>query len=150
MRTNIRGFHQDAAGDWIAQLACDHRQHMRHDPPWLVREWVTTELGRQSKLGADIDCPLCDQIAMPPGAREYKRTSSFTAETLPEALRGSHRIKTGTWARIVVEEGALEYHVRGRVHQLAPGDTGLVEPEVMHHVVPVGKVQFHVEFWRVG
>ena len=148
MHTTIRRFHQDEQGDWVAELACDHGQHMRHNPPWLVREWVTTEHGRQSKLGAAIDCPLCDQIEMPPSAREYKRTSSFTADTLPEALRGSHRTKTGTWARIVVEEGSLEYHARGRVHHLTQGDVALVEPEVLHHVVPLVAARLHVEFWR--
>src|SRR6185369_10251199 len=99
MHTKIRGFHQDVQGDWIAELACDHGQHMRHNPPWLLRDWVTTEAGRQSKLGADIDCPLCDQIEMPVAARQYKRTATFSAETLPEALLGRHRTKTGTWAR---------------------------------------------------
>jgi tellurite resistance-related uncharacterized protein len=150
MLTTIRGFHRDTAGDWVAELACDHNQHMRHNPPWLVREWVTSEAGRGSKLGAEIDCPLCDAIAMPPDAREYKRTSTFTADTLPEPLRGSHRTKTGTWGRIVVESGALEYHVRGRVHRLAAGDVGLVEPEVPHHVVPLAEARLYIEFWRVG
>jgi hypothetical protein len=60
MNTTITGFHQDQAGDWVAELACGHAQHMRHRPPWLERVWVTTAEGRQSKLGAAIDCPLCD------------------------------------------------------------------------------------------
>jgi tellurite methyltransferase len=60
MNTTITGFHQDQAGDWVAELGCGHTQHMRHRPPWLVRVWVTTTEGRQSKLGAAIDCPLCD------------------------------------------------------------------------------------------
>jgi hypothetical protein len=49
----------------------------------------------------------------------------------------------------VVEDGALEYHVRGRVHRLTPGAPGLVEPERTHHVTPLGPVRVHVEFWRV-
>lgn len=63
MHTTIVGFHQDEQGDWVAELACGHGQHMRHRPPWTLREWVTTEAGRSAKLGADIDCPLCDPIA---------------------------------------------------------------------------------------
>ena len=59
MNTRITGFHQDSAGDWVAELACGHAQHMRHRPPWLERAWVTTPEGRQAKLGAAIDCPLC-------------------------------------------------------------------------------------------
>lgn len=148
METTIVGFHQDEAGDWVAELACEHGQHMRHRPPWTVRTWVTTAEGRQSKLGTVIDCPLCDQIVMPPNASEYKRTATFSEETLPAGLRADHRTKAGTWARIVVEAGMLEYHVRARVHQLTPGSVGLVEPERPHHVRPLGPVRVHVEFWR--
>ena len=107
-----------------------------------------TEEGRGQKLGSAIDCPLCDQLAMPPGAREYKRTATFSEQTLPAALQADHRTKAGTWARIVVEAGALEYHVRGRVHLLETGQAGLVEPEQTHHVVPRGAVRVHVEFWQ--
>ena len=148
MDTTISRFHQDEAGDWVAELACDHGQHMRHSPPWTVRAWVTTPEGRLSKVGTVIDCPLCDQIAMPPSAREYKRTPTFSADTLPAALRADHRTKAGTWARIVVEVGALDYHARGRVQRLTPDVAGLVEPERPHHVTPVGPMCMHVEFWR--
>lgn len=149
MDTTITGFHQDTDGDWIAELACGHGQHMRHRPPWTVRAWVTTPEGRSEKTGAAIDCLVCDRIEMPPDAVEYKRTATFTKETLPAALRAKHRTKPGTWARIVVESGELDYHVRGRVHRLAAGRPGLVEPEVPHHVVPLGTVRLHVEFYRV-
>jgi tellurite resistance-related uncharacterized protein len=149
MDTTILGFHQDEQGDWVAELACGHSQHMRHNPPWLVRAWVTTEEGRKDKLGASIECPLCDHIALPPSARQYKRVGPFSEQTLPEGLCGEHRTKPGTWARIVVTEGQLAYHVRGRVQLLAPGDVGLVEPEVPHRVEPLGAVTLHVEFWKV-
>ena len=150
MQTTIIGFHQDAAEDWVAELACEHGQHMRHRPPWTVRDWVVTAEGRAAKLGANIDCPLCDRIVMPPEAGEYKRTATFTEQTLPEALRAAHRTKAGTWGRIVVEAGELEYHVRARIHRLRPGVVGLVEPECPHHVTPLGPLRMHVEFWRVS
>lgn len=148
MDTTIVGFHQDDAGDWVAEFACGHGQHMRHKPPWQQRPWVTTEEGRQTKLGAAIGCKACAEIAVPPDAREYKRTATFTEETLPAALRQEHRIKAGSWGRIVVTEGNLEFHSRGRVSVLGPGDVGIVEPEVVHHVTPLGAVRMHVEFWR--
>jgi tellurite methyltransferase len=148
METTITGFHQDEAGDWVAELGCEHSQHVRHRPPWTLREWVTTEEGRRSKVGAAIDCPRCDEVALPSTAREYQRTATFTELTLPAALRSVHRLKPGTWGRIVVEAGELEYHVRGRVQLLAPGRDGVVEPEVVHHVEPRGPVRLHVEFWR--
>jgi tellurite methyltransferase len=149
METTITGFHHDAERDWVAELACGHGQHMRHRPPWILREWVVTEDGRAGKVGESLDCPLCDRIAMPAAASEYKRTATFTELTLPAALRADHRTKAGTWAHIVVENGELDYHVRGRVQRLAPGRLGLVEPEVPHHVTPVGPVRVHVEFYRL-
>jgi len=149
METTIKGFHQDGEGDWVAQLTCDHDQHMRHRPPWLQRVWVTTLAGRKTKLNSAIDCPLCDRIVLPEGAVEYQRTATFTEHTLPAGLLAEHRTKAGTWARIVIDEGALDYHVRGRVHHLTRGTAGLVEPERLHHVSLVGPVRVHVEFWRI-
>jgi tellurite methyltransferase len=147
MDTTIVGFHQDDVGDWVAELACGHGQHMRHMPPWQERPWVTTEEGRRGKIGARIECPLCDTIRVPLDAREYKRTATFTEETLPAALRKEHRTKAGTWARIVVTKGQVEFHSRGRVRVLGAGDVGIVEPAVSHHVTPLGAARLHVEFW---
>jgi hypothetical protein len=56
----ITGFHLDDEGHWVAELECGHGQHVRHDPPWQVREWVTTEAGRKSRLGTELDCLRCD------------------------------------------------------------------------------------------
>jgi tellurite methyltransferase len=150
MDTTIVGFHPDDAGDWVAELACGHRQHMRHVPPWQERPWVTTEEGRQGKINARIECTLCDAIRLPLDAREYKRTATFTEGSLPAALRKEHRTKAGSWGRIVVTGGQVEFHSRGRVLVLGAGDVGIVEPEVPHHVTPLGAARLHVEFWRGG
>jgi hypothetical protein len=57
----ITGFHQDDQGHWVAELACGHNQHVRHDPPWQVRPWVLTEQGRRTRLGEILNCVLCDK-----------------------------------------------------------------------------------------
>ena len=57
----ITGFHQDDHGHWVAELACGHNQHVRHDPPWQVRPWVLTEEGRRTRLGEILNCVLCDE-----------------------------------------------------------------------------------------
>jgi hypothetical protein len=54
------GFHLDDEGHWVAELECGHNQHVRHNPPWFVRTWVTTEEGRRNALGQTLDCKLCD------------------------------------------------------------------------------------------
>ena len=61
MQRAIVGFHQDERGDWIAELACGHRRHVRHRPPFEVREWVVDDASRQARLGTPIDCGRCDQ-----------------------------------------------------------------------------------------
>ncbi|MCP3138115.1 GNAT family N-acetyltransferase [Pyxidicoccus xibeiensis] len=88
MRQKITGFHLDREGHWVADLECGHRQHMRHEPPWMVRPWVLTEEGRRSRLGVELDCKRCDEAG-----REV-------AEAVREALRAA--------ALTAYEEGGLE------------------------------------------
>jgi hypothetical protein len=55
----ITGFHQDEAGEWVAELECGHQQHVRHDPPWQVRPWVMTVEGRKARIGTLLPCRVC-------------------------------------------------------------------------------------------
>jgi hypothetical protein len=59
MRRQIIGFHEDLEGHWVAELECGHTQHVRHEPPWQVRPWVTTEEGRAAMIGTPMDCVRC-------------------------------------------------------------------------------------------
>ena len=61
------GYHLDDEGHWVAELACGHFQHVRHEPPWMVRPWVLTEEGRKSMLGYELDCKKCDRGESPDG-----------------------------------------------------------------------------------
>ena len=63
MQQPIVGFHQDEENHWVANLLCGHTQHVRHDPPWQVREWVTTEAGRMQYIGRHLNCKRCDEEA---------------------------------------------------------------------------------------
>ena len=64
MEQKIIGFHLDEEKHWVADLECGHKQHVRHDPPWTVREWVLTPEGRQSRLGILLDCKRCEATAL--------------------------------------------------------------------------------------
>jgi tellurite resistance-related uncharacterized protein len=147
----IVGFHRDSEGDWVAELACGHNQHVRHAPPWQSRPWVTTEAGRAEHLGVELPCPRCAMPSLPAGVAQYKQTPEFDEHTLPAGLRKAHTLKPDTWARIVVLEGRLLY-VIGRepntAFVLTPDFPGIVEPEVPHHVEPRGPVRLHIEFLR--
>jgi len=59
----ITGYHLDEEGHWVAELECGHNQHVRHDPPWQMRPWVTTEAGRRAQLGGHLQCLECDRGA---------------------------------------------------------------------------------------
>jgi len=56
MKQAITGFHQDEEQHWVAELACGHNQHVRHNPPWTNRPWVTTEEGRARFIGEELNC----------------------------------------------------------------------------------------------
>lgn len=144
----IIGFHQDEEDHWVADLACGHGQHTRHDPPFQMREWVTSPEGRESKLGAELDCRLCEMPTLPSDAEVYKQTREFDQASVPKGLLCDHTTKAGTWARIVVAEGRLRYTIGEESWILREGVDGIVEPTVPHHVTPQGTVRFHVEFLK--
>lgn len=60
MKQPIVDYHTDDEGHWVAQLACGHNQHVRHDPPWMVREWLLSKGDRERMLGQLLDCKKCD------------------------------------------------------------------------------------------
>lgn len=61
MKQPITGFHLDAEKHWVAELACGHNQHVRHNPPWTERPWVVTDAGRAGALGQPLNCQKCDR-----------------------------------------------------------------------------------------
>lgn len=64
MNRKIIGFDKDEQGDWVANLECGHRQHVRHQPPLISRPWVMTPEGRASRFGAELNCKHCDEASL--------------------------------------------------------------------------------------
>jgi tellurite methyltransferase len=124
-------FIEDHAGGLTAVLDCGHRQNVRE------RE-------------ISVDCPQCDRFEWPVDFIAYKRTPEFTETTIPAGLLKDHATKKGVWARIVVLEGCLMYTVEmlNATFRLDPATPGIVLPEVLHHIAPLGAVRFYVEFNR--
>ena len=93
---------------------------------------------------------------LPPGSECYKRTSTFTENTVPAGLLNDHSTKEGTWGLIVVEHGKLRYVVtdprRARAELVLTPESGagIVEPTILHHIQPLGPVRFHVQFFRTA
>lgn len=73
MQQPISGYHKDEENHWVAELACGHNQHVRHDPPWQNRPWVETTAGRQEMLGFRLNCIKCDEGAAPDNDRNVER-----------------------------------------------------------------------------
>ena len=149
MERPIIGFHRDAEGDWVAELACGHARHARHDPPLAERPWVQSEAGRDSRLCTPLECLRCDRRELPDGFAELRRTATFDESTLPAGLRRRHTTRRGVWARIHVLSGRLRYRLHAPFYEeqwLEPGREGIVLPEVEHDVAPDGPVRFFVAF----
>ena len=88
---------------------------------------------------------------LPDDVSEYARTREFSEASIPSNLLKRHRTRAGAWARIVVLEGRLRYRILEptvKEVELSPGLDGIFEPQIPHEVEPVGRVRFHVEFWR--
>ena len=151
MNRAIAAFHEDEHSEWVAELACGHRRHTRHDPPFSDRPWVLTPEGRGSQIGVELDCVQCDRKAIPDGYEPYRRTAAFDENTVPDALLRHHSTKRGVWARIQVTRGELDYHLHAPFdshERLTPQRPGIVLPEVEHHLAVSGPVSFFVEFLR--
>jgi len=63
MKQKIVGYHKDDEDYWVAELACGHFQHVRHNPPMVSRPWVLTDEGREGMLGYELGCKKCDEGA---------------------------------------------------------------------------------------
>jgi hemoglobin len=68
---------------------------------------------------------------------------------LPDKLRNAHQTKAGTWGIIRVLEGSVRYVIEGTddVLVLTPEFPGVVLPEQLHHVEPMGDMRMQVEFY---
>ena len=84
----IVGFHQDESGDWVADLECGHRQHVRHDPPWTERRWAATPEARAQALGRPLRCLACERgvelVAVQPD--DFDALAEIRVEAMRESL----------------------------------------------------------------
>ena len=149
-RRAITGFRQDAEGDWVAELACLHSQHMRHNPPLNFRPWVTDAGTRQARIGTEIGCPLCDRAELPAELTLLRTAGPFTDESLPAGLRRTHHTAEGTWGVLRVLAGV----VRCQLEVCPPLDVVLaagsgqpLPPGIAHRIEPDPPVRLAVEFW---
>lgn len=82
-------------------------------------------------------------------ARPYKSTAVFDQNSLPSALRRDHSTRAEVWGVIRVLEGRLRLAFADGTPErvLGPGGAGLVRPEQVHVVEPLGAMQMQVDFY---
>ena len=92
--------------------------------------------------------------SLPEGLVAYKRTDLFSEKTIPAGLLRAHSTKEGVWGLIRVAAGELVYRilderrVPAQLRLTAASEPGIVEPNILHEVEPIGPVLFRVEFFR--
>ncbi len=137
----------------MAHLACGHTQHVRHRPPFQDRPWVMEEAGRRDRIGAPLECPLCDRAELPEGLDMLRSTPSWDAGSMPPGLRKEHRLAAGIWAVLTVEEGEVRFRspaLSGAADvTVAAGSTQAVPPEAPHTVELAPGTRFHLDILRV-
>ncbi len=148
-RRTIVGFSQDEEGAWVAHLSCLHRQHVRHNPPFLVAPWVLDDGERAARVGSVLECPLCDRAELPDGLEVVGASPVWDETSMPAALRRAHRVAPGMWGRLQVQEGRLRFRADTRPPLeviVGAGGSQPIPPETDHDVEPVGPARFFVEF----
>ena len=151
MNRTITGFHQDDAGEWVAELSCLHTQHVRHRPPFRIAPWVLDDAERAARVGAVLECPLCDRAELPEDLRVVRVTETWDERTMPAGLRAAHRVAAGTWGRLRVQQGRIRLRLQTDpplALVVGPDHLQPIPPEVEHEVEPLGEVRFSVEFLR--
>ncbi|MBE9066857.1 SAM-dependent methyltransferase TehB [Leptolyngbya cf. ectocarpi LEGE 11479] len=92
--------------------------------------------------------PLTDTLV------KYKTLSPWTETTLPETFRTKHNTKPGTWAKITVQTGRLQYDALNAAGDILSTDIitsehsdFFVEPGAWHKVTPLESLSCFVEFY---
>jgi tellurite methyltransferase len=148
----ICGFSRDEDDDWVAEVSCGHDQHVRHRPPFQLREWITDAVGRDSHVGTAIECSLCDRAELPLGLRPLWSTPTWDEHSVPHGLLRAHTVVPRTWGRIVVRDGELRFAASTNPKidvVLGPRDVQAIPPDVEHEMHPVGSVHFSVQFLAI-
>jgi len=86
---------------------------------------------------------------LPEGLACYRRIGPFTEETIPAGLLKEHRLKEGTWGRLLLRQGSLtmvwDDGSGERERLVAPAELH-VAPQRPHHVELDGPLELEIEF----
>lgn len=87
---------------------------------------------------------------LPDDVAFVRKTARFDEASVPPGLLAAHRIASGNWAVLTVHTGELGFvfddHPIER--RLGTGDTQVIPPVLVHHLVIDGPVSFDLSFCR--
>lgn len=154
-RTMIRtiiDFSVDSDGDWVADLSCYHRQHIRNQPPFQDRAWVLDADGRAGHVGTPIECPLCDRAELPEDLTILGKAGPWNQDSLPAGLLGAHRTPQGRWGRLRIDNGTVDFQFESdslddSIAHLRAGSHQSIPPDVPHRLILTGPLRLELEFW---
>lgn len=88
--------------------------------------------------------------SLPDGVQPYRRTPDFTETSVPQGLLREHATRAGVWGVITVTDGSLRYVVPAMaIDEILDAEReGVITPEVLHSVEPIGTVTFYVTFFK--
>ena len=91
-------------------------------------------------------------LNLPNNVVAYKRTKTFTNETVPKALLNDHSTKQNVWGKLMVESGSITYLVTevepNQSSLIQSGEWAVIAPEQQHHIQLHGNVKFYIEFYK--
>lgn len=151
MKRAMVAFDRDEYGDWLAWLDCGHTQHVRHQPPFIMREWVTTRQGRQAYLGHRLDCQRCNHFEFPDQLIFDGRGAIHHAENMPRDWRQDQCSAAGQWLAIDVMQGSLRYCAPDHDIDLilVRGVVGVVPPRILYSLQPAADTLFQLVSYLV-
>lgn len=158
MQQSIVAFQQDEEQHWVAKLACGHSQHVRHDPPWQSRPWVTTDSGRKKMLGATLQCNKCDMPKLPTKDLlvVLNTSTKISEKTFPPELLSNDLLPDNIWAEIVIVSGQIQliFDDSSSIKAIAKGFlldseyNGVTPPQTAFRLKPCGPVEFHITLYE--
>lgn len=153
MKRPITGYGIDEQGDWFATLDCGHRQHVRHEPPFINRPWVTTEEGRNSFLGHKLNCVRCDRFEFPDTNVLIleRKTPEYNCRNVPVVLITSDQTERGRWVRVVSVCGQTRCAIdtANMNFQLNPEMPCAIPPETTYRLELDQESSFYLEIYRI-
>ena len=85
---------------------------------------------------------------LPEGVVPYGRSPQFLAKSLPEKLKKAHDLKAGTWGRLNVIAGTVNYFTLGQPGfiVLFSGDKFVIQPQEKHYIAVSDDAELFIEF----